>query len=157
MVYERLSLPDCASGALLDGYPRTLTQAQSLDSLLAKVSGVLKTVLYLHVDRDLLIARLSGRWVCRSCGSVYHAEFRPTRLAGVCDACGGHLVQLPYDTADVQQRRINVYYERTEPLLEYYRTRELLAEIDGQQSIERVTRNLLQAIANAETDAGASE
>lgn len=151
MVKERLDSADCEQGAILDGFPRTRSQAEALDTLLADMGTAVDSVLYLYVSQHQITERLTGRWVCRSCGAVFHVEFRPTRLAGVCDNCGGHLMQLSYDTEEAQQRRIEVFNEQTAPLIDYYRKRNLLHKIDGEQTVSSINRKLRQVISSIAT------
>jgi len=146
MVRERLSRPDCARGAILDGFPRTIPQAEGLDDLLSALGVELTAVPYIKVDPEVLLRRLAGRWTCRQCGAMYHDVFSPARTAGVCDVCGGELYQRTDDTPETQKRRIEVYFEQTAPLIEWYRGRGLLIEIDGEQPIDDVGQNLVAAI-----------
>jgi adenylate kinase len=146
MVVERLSRPDCAKGVLLDGFPRTVVQAEALDEVLAEQGKAIDLVPYIRVGNEILVARLAGRWTCRKCESVYHEVFNPPERKGVCDECGGELYQRPDDTPETQRRRIEVYLEQTSPLIEFYRRRGLLVEIDGEGEIEVVERQLRGAI-----------
>lgn len=146
MVGERLALPDCCDGALLDGFPRTHSQAEALDALLQAAGGAVDLVIYLDVSPPVLLERLSGRWVCRQCGGVYHATYRPMRLAGICDFCRGNVVQLSYDTDETQRRRIRLFFEQTEPLLAYYRGRGVLYEVEGEQPVNVVNRLLRRRV-----------
>ncbi|GAG21146.1 unnamed protein product [marine sediment metagenome] len=146
MVRERLARPDCTSGALLDGFPRTIPQSEGLDALLAEMEAELTVVPYIKVDRDTLMHRLAGRWTCRQCSTMYHAVFSPSLQAGICDRCGGQLCQRADDTPDTQRRRIDVYLEQTAALIEWYGKKGLLVEIDGEQSIDRVGAELLKAV-----------
>ncbi len=144
MVRERLSRPDCADGAIFDGFPRTIPQAEALDEVLAELGGRLRVVPYVRVSEDVLLARLAGRWTCKSCGAVFHELFNPPRVKGVCGECGGQLYQRADDTPETQRRRIKVYFEQTSPLIEYYRQRGLLVEVDGDRSVEEVLTALLE-------------
>jgi adenylate kinase len=147
MIGERLSRPDCAPGALLDGFPRTPTQADALAELLVGFHGQVNAVPYIKVPDEVLIERLAGRWTCRSCGTVYHEKFNPPTQAGICDVCGSHdLYQRDDDRVETVKNRIKVYYEQTMPLIEYYREAGALVEIDGTQPIEKVTVDLLEAL-----------
>ncbi len=146
MVKERLSHADCAKGALLDGFPRTVAQAEALADLLADLGKRVALTLYLKVPDEILLQRLSGRWICRNCGAVYHTLFSPPKVAGVCDLCGGELYQRPDDKVETAQNRLRVYFEQTAPVIEYYDRLGLLREIDGTQSIEEVHHALLTAI-----------
>ncbi|MFQ5401244.1 MAG: adenylate kinase [Anaerolineae bacterium] len=149
MVKDRLSREDCGQGALLDGFPRTLSQAAALDNLLAEMGAKVTVVPYIHVDRGVLLQRLAGRWTCTQCGHVYHTLFSPPKVTGVCDLDGSPLYQRADDTEETQKRRIEVYFEQTAPLLDHYRDRELLVEIDGEQAIEAVQGDLVTAIQSA--------
>jgi adenylate kinase len=149
MVRERLSRPDCAGGAIFDGFPRTIPQAEGLDRLLGDLGEQVTIAPYIKVDPEVLLCRLAGRWTCRQCGAMYHAVFNPPRKAGICDICGGQLYQRADDTPETQKRRIDVYFEQTAPLIEWYRDRGLLVEIDGEQSIDHVGRDLLAAVRDA--------
>jgi len=146
MVMERLACPDCASGAILDGFPRTVAQAQALDEELAARGQRVSAALYLRVSEGVLIARLSGRWICRSCQATYHTLFNPPRQPGICDVCGGELYQRSDDAAETVQNRLKVYFEQTLPLMDYYRARGVLVEINGEQEVERVADELLAAV-----------
>ncbi len=146
MVEERLAQPDCADGAILDGFPRTIEQARALDDLLAKLGSRLSLVPYIKVSTDVLLERLGGRWTCKNCGTAFHTLYNPPRVPGVCDVCGGELYQRPDDTPAAQLKRVEVYAEQTAPLIDFYRERGLLAEINGEQSIEDVQRDLVAAI-----------
>jgi adenylate kinase len=146
MVRERLNGPDCADGALFDGFPRTIAQAKALDELLADIGAHLATVPYISVQSEVLLKRLSGRWTCRAKGHVFHLLFNPPKEAGICDFDGSELYQRGDDTEETQRRRIEVYFQQTTPLLEYYRERGLLVEVDGEQSISDVQHDLLATI-----------
>lgn len=146
MVRERLSRPDAAQGAILDGFPRTIAQAEALEKLLAEMGQRLTVVPYIKVPEEVLLARLAGRWTCRRCGAMYHQLFSPPKTPGVCDKCGGELYQRPDDTPETQKRRIQVYFEQTAPLIDYYRQKGLLVEVDGRPGIDQVQAELLSAI-----------
>lgn len=149
MVVDRLRQPDCAGGVLLDGFPRTVPQAQALDERLAEMGWCVAVVPFIRVREEVLIRRLAGRWICESCGAVYHSEFRPPKKEGVCDACGGRLYQREDDKPETARRRLQVYFERTQPVLDYYERQGLLVEIDGEQSIDEVHEALWRAVAAA--------
>lgn len=146
MVRNRLSKADCASGALLDGYPRTPAQAQALSKMLKDLGGKVDVVPYIRVNEEELVRRLSGRWTCRAEGHIYHEVFNPPKRPGVCDVDGSELYQREDDKRQTVQRRIRVYFEQTAPLIDYYRDQGSLVEVDGAQSIEAVTRDLLAAM-----------
>ncbi len=146
MVAERLARPDGADGVVLDGFPRTVAQAQALEGVLARLGVALDSVLLVHVSEEVALARLAGRWTCRACGTVYHTLFDPPQQAGVCDACGGELYQRPDETPEAHRHRLRVYQEQTAPLVEYYRRAGLLVDVDGEQSIEDVAADLRAAV-----------
>lgn len=146
MVRERLSRPDCARGAILDGFPRTIPQAEGLDDLLDDFGAELTVVPYVKVEPEVLLRRLAGRWTCPQCGALYHTILNPPRTAKVCDVCGGELYQRADDTAETQKRRVDVYFEQTAPLIEWYRERGLLVDIDGEQPIDQVGQELMAAV-----------
>jgi adenylate kinase len=146
MVAERLTQSDCAQGVILDGFPRTVKQAEALGEFLASQGRQIDLVLYISVSEDSLLQRLAGRWTCRNCGTVYHEMFSPEKVNGICDACGGELYQRADDTPETQKRRIKVYLEQTAPLVDYYRQQGTLAEIDGEQDIQAVQADAREAI-----------
>ncbi len=146
MIEERLSRPDCAGGALLDGFPRTPAQAEALEAMLRKNGSGVQVVPYIAVPAAVLIERLSGRWTCRAQEHVYHEKFNPPAVLGKCDIDGSELYQREDDKPETVESRIRVYMEKTSPLIAYYRERGLLAEIDGTQPIEKVTADLMAAI-----------
>ena len=146
MLLERLSQGDCARGCLLDGFPRTLEQATALDEALAQEGKAIDKVGYIQVPQDELLRRLSGRWNCRQCGSVYHQRFQPPRQAGRCDQCGDELYQREDDKPETARRRLEVYSQQTAPLIDYYRAKGKLVEVDGDKSVEEVAENLLAAV-----------
>jgi adenylate kinase len=146
MIADRLSRPDCAQGALLDGFPRTPAQADGLAAMLAERGAKVEAALYLKLSEPTLIRRLTGRWMCRAKGHIYHQEFNPPREPGVCDLDGSELYQRDDDKVDTVRNRIRIYFEQTAPLSQYYRDRGLLIEIDGEQPVEDVTESMLAAI-----------
>jgi len=145
MVKERLSRPDCAKGAVLDGFPRTPAQAEALNKILAEMNAKVDLVPLISVPNDVLVERLSGRWMSHA-GRVYHALYNPPKVKWVDDIDGTPLYQREDDKPETVQRRIDVYYEQTAPLIDYYRQAGLLVEIDGTQEIEKVTEDILKAI-----------
>ena len=146
MVMDRLSRPDCANGALLDGFPRTIAQAEALDRALAEWGYRISDVLYIAVPDEVLVERVSGRRLCRVCGESYHVRFNPPREPGVCDNDGGELYQRDDDKPETVRKRLNVYWEQTSPLIETYRSQGVLVEIDGEQPIDAVTDHLCAAL-----------
>jgi len=145
MVQERLQRPDCDQGVILDGFPRTQAQAQSLNELLADMGRGLDGVLYIAVPDEELVSRLSGRWICRQCQTPYHTIFSPPATEGMCDACGGELYQRDDDKPQTVRARLKVYHRQTSPLIDYYRQAGLLVEIDGAGDIDAVSAALLEA------------
>jgi adenylate kinase len=148
MIRARLSRPDCKDGALLDGFPRTVVQAEALQKLLAEFGGQVNYVPYISASEGILVERLSGRWTCRAQGHVFHEKHNPPQKAGVCDLDGSELYQREDDKAKTVKRRIQVYFAQTAPLIDYYRGRGLLSEIDGARPIEEVTADLLAVLEN---------
>jgi adenylate kinase len=147
LVRDRLSQEDAAKGAILDGFPRTIDQAKGLDALLADKGTSVAKVVYLDVPQEALMARLTGRWTCRSCGAPYHQLFSPPKVAGVCDACGGELYQRPDDTAGTVLKRLEVYTTQTTPLIEYYSAKGLLVKVQGDKSPAEVRADILALLA----------
>lgn len=142
IVKDRLSLADCEAGFLLDGFPRTLAQAEALDEILAGLGKKIDHVVNLKVDRDRLLARLTGRRICRSCGATYHVLFNAPKVEGVCDKCGGELYQRSDDTEEKVGTRLDEYTSKTAPLLAYYEGKGLLREVDGEKDIDAVTADI---------------
>ena len=148
MVRERLQQPDCDDGVILDGFPRTLAQAQALDKMLASTGRALAGVLYINLPNEETVRRLSGRWICGQCQTPYHVVFSPPAEEGVCDECGGELYQRDDDRPETVRARLRVYHEQTAPLIDYYRRAGLLVEVDGTGDIEAVSAALLEATRN---------
>lgn len=146
MIKERLSRPDCAAGAILDGFPRTPAQAQALGTMLPDIDGEVCVVPYIKVDEDILIERLTGRWTCKNCGHIYHQLYSPPKVEGICDFDGSELYQREDDNLETVSYRIQVYHEQTQPLIDYYSELGSLVEIDGSKPIEMVTEELLGAL-----------
>lgn len=146
VVRERLAQPDCETGFLLDGFPRTLGQAEALDDLLVTLGRKLDHVINLSVDRELLLARLTGRRICKSCGATYHVIFNPPQQEGVCDKCQGELYQRSDDTEATVGKRLDVYLNETAPLLSYYEAKGLLREVDGEKEIDTVTSEIVSLL-----------
>jgi adenylate kinase len=149
MVRERLSRPDCKNGALLDGFPRTPSQADALAEMLKEFDSRVNLVPYISVPPVLLIERLSGRWTCKTAGHIFHEKYNPPRMPGVCDLDGSELYQREDDRPETVENRIKVYNEQTTPLINYYRERQLLAEVDGTQAIDAVSRDLVKLVEKA--------
>ncbi|WP_020620157.1 adenylate kinase [Paenibacillus daejeonensis] len=150
IVRERLQQDDCAAGFLLDGFPRTISQAEALDEMLAGMNRKLDHVINLKVDRSLLLARLTGRRICKSCGSTYHVLFNPPVEEGVCAKCGGELYQRSDDTEEKVGTRLDEYISKTAPLLAYYDKQDLLREVDGEKEIDTVTAEIADCLRGTE-------
>ena len=143
MVHDRLEQDDCAKGALLDGFPRTLAQAQALTAMLQEMQAKVDAVPYIKVPDEILIERLSGRWTCRAEGHVYHEKYHLPKKPGICDLDSSELYQREDDKPETVKNRIKVYFQQTMPLIDYYQKAGKLIEIDGAQSIERVGAELI--------------
>jgi adenylate kinase len=155
MVRERLNDPDTQKGMLLDGFPRTIPQADALTALLAQHGSSVRRVLFINAPKPVLLERLGNRMTCMQCGTIYNSRTQSPEVAGVCDQCGGQVVQRSDDRPEVHLKRIDVDLEQTMPLVEYYQRQGLLTLIDGQQSIDQVYADLLQAIEQARAKAAA--
>jgi len=150
MISSRLQEPDCDDGVLLDGFPRTIPQVDALDALLNELGTEISIVPYIRVSPEVLLARLAGRWTCRKCGHGYHALFDPPEVEGVCDFDGSPLYQREDDKEETQKHRIRVFFEQTSPLIERYQGRDLLVEVNGEQSIAEVQKELVFVIDQVE-------
>jgi adenylate kinase len=146
MVMERLSRPDCVAGAVLDGFPRTLAQAAALDKALADNALQVRLAPLLEVSDDAVISRMAGRRVCRNCQAMYHVEFNPPTVEGVCDKCGGELYRRADDEPETVKNRLFVYYKQTAPLVGYYFAHGVLVSLNGDRPIEEVQADLLAGI-----------
>ena len=138
IVLERISQEDVAAGYLLDGFPRTLAQAEQLDNALGEMGTPLTGVINVDVEQDELLERLTGRRVCRGCGATYHVKFNQPKVRSVCDKCGGELYQRTDDSAETVKQRLDVYRAQTAPLIEYYSDKNLLQTVDGSRDIDEV-------------------
>jgi adenylate kinase len=146
LVAERLKEPDCARGFLLDGFPRTIPQAESLDEILKDAGQNLNCVLSVQVAQDIIVERLAGRRTCRQCGALCHVVFNLPKVAGVCDRCGGELYQREDDKERTIANRLQVYEKQTAPLVQYYRERGLLRAIDGIGEIDQIRARVIGAL-----------
>jgi adenylate kinase len=146
MVEDRLAQDDCAEGFNLDGFPRTVPQAQALEELLAGMERPIDVVLRLAVDESEIVKRLTGRRTCRDCGAIFHAADNPPRREGVCDACGGELYQRDDDTEEVVMNRLAVYHRQTEPLEFFYWQRGLLRDVEAVGAVDDVTGRALEVL-----------
>lgn len=146
MVLGRLEEPDCSAGVLLDGFPRTVAQAQALDKGLQDAGRQIDLVIYLNVPREELLRRLSGRYICRANQHVYNVNSHPPKVAGICDLDGSELYQRSDDTGEAVQRRLDIFFNETIRLLDYYGGQHKLREVNGNQSIDQVQAALLKTI-----------
>lgn len=142
IVRDRIAMDDCRNGFLLDGFPRTTAQAEALDDMLGSMGKKLDHVINLVVDMNLLLTRITGRRICKSCGATYHVAFNPPKSENACDKCGGELYQRPDDTEEKVGTRLNEYTSKTAPLLEYYESKHLLRQVNGEQEIDAVTKEI---------------
>ncbi len=146
IVEDRLQEKDCSKGFLLDGFPRTVVQAQALDKALGKMTIALDKVINVNVDKAILVGRAVGRRICKECGATYHVKFNPPSKEGVCDKCGGSLYQRADDNEETVSKRIEVYLNETQPLIDYYNDKNILVSIDGQQDIDKVFADIVAAL-----------
>lgn len=146
MIRERLSRPDCETGAILDGFPRTPAQADALESMLQEFNGHVNVVPFVTAEEEVLVERLGGRWTCRDNGHIFNEKSNPPKNDKLCDFDGSELYQRDDDKAETVKRRIEVYLDQTSPLISYYRDHGKLIEIDGMRSIDQVTQDLLAAV-----------
>jgi adenylate kinase len=142
IVRDRLNQPDCENGFLLDGFPRTVSQAQALDEMLSNMEKKLDHVINIEVNRTLLLDRLTGRRICKQCGSTYHVLFNPPKVEGKCDKCDGSLYQRSDDTAEKVGTRLDEYTANTLPLIDYYKAKDVLRPINGERDIAVVFQDL---------------
>ena len=148
MVKERIRRPDCTDGIILDGFPRTVDQAAALDDLLKQNQEKIEKVIFINVPEQVLVERLSGRWLCESEKHVYHLKFNPPNVAGICDVDGSPLHQRHDDERKTVERRIREYQQKTAPLIEYYRQEGKLVEVDGTLEIGLVSKEIIKNIGN---------
>mgnify|MGYP005773268431 FL=1 len=146
LVTSRISEPDCANGFMLDGFPRNVSQAKHLDVFLKETNIKLDNVINIEVDKNILVERAVGRRICKSCGATYHVEFNPPKTEGVCNVCGGELYQRQDDTEETVSKRIQVYLDETKPLADYYANEGIISNINGQQSIDKVFEDIVDAL-----------
>ncbi len=146
MVLERLAAPDCKNGVVLDGFPRNLKQAEALDEALKKHGKALDKVIFFNVSEKEILNRLGGRWICRKCQTPYHEVNNPPKVKGKCDRCGGELYQRADDTSAVVKQRLEVYFAETAPLIDYYKKKKKLVEVNGEGDLDEVSRRLIAAV-----------
>ncbi|WP_019132900.1 adenylate kinase [Peptoniphilus obesi] len=148
IVQERISRDDCKDGFLLDGFPRTVTQAVSLDAQLDKLNTKLDKVINIDVDQSILVDRAVGRRICKTCGATYHVKYNPPKVEGVCDKDNTPLIQRDDDVKETVENRIKVYLDQTVPLLDYYVAQELLVNVDGSKDIKEVSEEIVKGLEN---------
>lgn len=146
IIRERILKNDCNNGFILDGFPRTLSQAKVLDEMLKKLGNKLDLVFYFALSKESVVLRLSGRRICGECGANYHIKFVPPMKEELCDKCGGELYQRTDDKMETVMERMRVYHEQTEDLIEYYKKNGILKEINSDTKIETITKNILDTI-----------
>jgi len=146
IIRDRLQAADAQAGYILDGFPRTVAQAEALDEMLEAIGQHLDHVIHIDVDDEILVERLSGRLICRDCGASYHKRFSPPQKAGVCDQCGGELFQREDDQEETVRSRLSVFAERTQPLVEYYQQQGIYRKIEGNRDPQEVLGEILSAI-----------
>ena len=146
MVKDRLQQDDCKNGYLLDGFPRTVSQAEALQEFLQKRKESLDTALCIEVPRDFILERMTGRRVCPSCGASYHIKFNPPTNDGKCDLCGSDVIQRKDDTEETVKERLDVYENQTQPLIDFYKNKKQLSVVDGTQAINEVFESICKIL-----------
>ena len=146
IVRHRLLKKDAERCFLLDGYPRTVAQAEALDDMLNHMNSRLTAVINIVVDKEAILERMVGRRVCKDCELTYHTKFKPPKVKGVCDACGGELYQRNDDKPEAVRNRLNIYESKTKPIVDYYRGRGILVEVNGMQSFDEVYQDIKKAL-----------
>ncbi len=146
IVRERLLKKDAERCFILDGYPRTVAQAKALDEMLDQMQSHLTAVINIVVDKEVILERMIGRRVCKACGATYHLSFKPPKVHGVCDVCGGNLYQREDDQLDSVKNRLDIYESKTKPIIDYYAGRGILKNINGMQSFDKVYADIKKAL-----------
>jgi len=149
MILQRIEMPDCVSGCLFDGFPRTLAQAEALDKGLADKGKSTDKVLYIKVSNEELLKRLGGRWLCQNCQTPYHLITAPPKVPGKCDKCGGELYQREDDKEETVKERLRVFFAQTIPIVDYYRGQSKLIEVNGNQGIQEVAKEIMLSLRKA--------
>ena len=146
MVKERISQDDCKTGYLLDGYPRNIEQAKALENMTNEINRPIDMVINLEVDYKLLVRRITGRRLCKQCGEIYHIDSKPSKIEGICDVCGGELYQRSDDNEKELEVRFEIYEEQTAPVIEYYRNKGLVKDVDAARPVEDVIKDIEQIL-----------
>lgn len=146
LVVDRVAQDDAKGGYVLDGFPRTIPQAEALDAALAKIGEKMDYAINVEVPDENIVNRMSGRRACVSCGGTYHIKYNPTKVEGVCDACGGQLILRDDDQPETVKNRLSVYHEQTQPLIDYYAKQDIMREVDGTQDMEAVFHAIIDIL-----------
>ena len=146
LVVDRIQQDDCKKGYILDGFPRTIPQAESLDKALAAIGEKMDYAIDVEVPDENIVKRMGGRRACVGCGATYHLVYAPTKKEGICDACGGELILRDDDKPETVQKRLGVYHEQTQPLIDYYKNQGILREVDGSVDMEDVFKEILNIL-----------
>lgn len=146
IIKDRLVQADCKKGFILDGFPRTLAQAEALEKLMKELGIKLDKVISLNVPDELIVGRITGRRVCPACGASFHVEFNPAKIEGKCDYCGAELITRKDDTKETVEKRLVAYHEQTAPLFDFYKERGVMAEIDGTKEINEITKEIFDIL-----------
>jgi len=143
LIMDRFTNDDCKNGYVLDGFPRTIPQAEALTKALSDKQDAVDYAINVDVPDEAIVTRMSGRRACLACGGTYHVVFNPTKVEGICDACGGELVLRADDKPETVQKRLDVYHEQTQPLIDYYQTQNILKEVDGTLPLDEVFQAII--------------
>ena len=146
LVVDRVAQEDAKNGYVLDGFPRTIPQAEALDEALEKINDKVDYAIDVDVPDSNIINRMAGRRACVSCGGTYHIKYNPTKTEGICDACGGQLILRDDDKPETVEKRLNVYHEQTQPLIEYYTKKSILKSVDGTKDMDEVFNNIVKIL-----------
>ena len=146
LVVDRIHKDDCEKGYILDGFPRTIPQANALDEALAKDGEKIEFAIDIEVPDENIINRMSGRRSCKDCGAIFHVQYNPPKKENCCDVCGGELILRDDDKAETVKKRLDVYHTQTQPLIDFYTERKVLVEVDGTQSMDKVFDDIMKIL-----------